>query len=621
MEESWADDLRDYEGQPRTATKSFPWPGASNLVIPLKAIFVDSIQSNLHAAIFNQQKLWTARVEDPNFIEHARASEDFMDHQARTRLQLRRQAKDWEFESVLFGTGFAKGMWLDDREYVPFPTSSGIQLTEVLHHYGPWLDPIPIEDIVVPIDARSINGPSHLRCQFIDHVSHLRWDQLKSREAYGYHIPREIENAGWSDWASDLKELRADLRGQEYLRREGFDIHEVWCNFPIHELRAFPNRKVRTPTGELITRQFAELVITYHMKSRTILRVLENWNHDSRRPFFSLPYVRRMNSLYGIGIGRMIHHISEGVSTIHNQRIDNSVLANTRLWKARKGSLPRGTTVFPGKVLWLDSPKEDLMGEQLGEVYPSSFENENVLRAYGERRTGVSDYRLGREDPTGKYSATATSTLALLRQSTEKLDFIVDEWRDTFSELGSWIFSQFKQYDYHQTDLLGREFGERSAEVAEALEAQGAQPDTAVYKFDLTATTAAVSRESDLQKSQLLFDITERFYAQALQLVGMVTAGVDQAGVPITDGQKEVVMEALAAGLALYRRILHAFDIKDIESYLPNSERLGALLSAGVQPLTPATSQVHAPIGGGPVPPSKRNGSAGPPHPAPPGRE
>lgn len=619
MEETWQEDLRDYESTPRTATKNFPWAGASNLVIPLKAIFVDSIQANLHTAIFSQLKLWTARVEDPNALNQAHEAEDFMDQQQRTRLNLRHRAKAWEFESVLLGTGFAKGMWLDDREIVPLPLpGGGTQLTEVLHHYGPWIDHIPIEDVVVPIDARSINGPTHLRCQFVDHVSHLRWDQLKSREDYGYKVPADLEDEGFSDWSRELKDLRASLRGQEYIRREGFDIHELWCRFPIHELKAFPRRRVKDTAGKTLDRKFAEVIFTYHPKSRTILRTLENWNHDGRRPFFALPYIARTNSIYGVGVGRMIHHVSEGVSTIHNQRIDNSTLANTRIWKARKGAIPRGTQVFPGKVLWMDNPKEDLMGEQLGEVYPSSFENENVLRAYGERRTGVSDYRLGREDPTGKYSATATSTLALLRQSTEKLDFVVDEWRDVFSELGSWTFNQYKQYEYHKTGLLEREFGpERAKMIAEAMELQGPQPDMAVYKFDLTVTTAAISKEADLQKNQILFDIIERFYMQAIQLTGMVTAGVDQAGVPITDAQKEVVMEALAAGLALFRRILYAFDIKDIESYLPNSERLGALLSAGVQPLTPATSQVPAQGGGGPTPPPQRNGGAGPAYPAP----
>lgn len=627
QEAEWREDLRTYNAVPRQKEKNFPWRGASNLIIPMKAIVTDSIVSRLHAAIFERERIFAAEFADPDAAQYKEVFEEVLDLECKNRINLERVSSLVEFDSVLFGTGFAKGSYRDERRVVRVPQMDGsANFQEIIDYYGPAIDHVPIEDLVLPGNAIALNGPQ--RCQAIHHRSRLRWDELETRKtSYGYNIKeletrtkgKGAEDTGSSDTSQEIKELREKLRGVETLRENTFEVVETWCYFPIHLLSRFPDRRVKI--GEqTLTRDFVELVITWHPKSNTILRVLENWNEIGWRPFFALPYIRRSDSVYGIGVGRAINGMNEALDTVHNQRIDNATIANTRIWKARKNSMPRSTSIWPGKVLWLDNPKEDLMAEAHGDVYSSSRENELILRGYIELRTGINDYNLGREDPTGRYSATATSTQLLLREGTRKFDFVIKDWRLVFGEMATWLVSQFRQYGYHYQDFLMQELGpEKAINFMLALDAQSPQPTYAVYKFGLRCTSVSDTKQARMEDNMALMQVTEQIYSQILLLAGNITRGVDQNGLPFTDAQKVVAWDAIEAGLTLYDRVLNAYDIKDTANYTITKDNLKEVLLAGAQQGAAQNAAQMLLSAGGAIPPGAPEGGAGQPNPSAPG--
>lgn len=626
QENDWREDLRTYNGTPRHKEKQFPWRGASNLVIPMKAIVVDSIVARMHSAIWDHDKLYRAAFEDPQVVESQSVFQDFIDTECRNHLKFEFTSSLWDFDSVLFGTGFIKGVWRDDRRLVKIPARDGSsEFREIFDYYGPSLMHTPIEDILVPGRTTAINGPE--RCQHITHISHLRWDQIKDRESKGYNVKALSNKVTKPDnhtltveVAPELKELRDKLVGIESIRQEGFEIFETWCYFPIHEFEKFPDRTVKI-AGKSIKRDYAELVVTWHPKTNTILRVLENWNEIGWRPFFALPYIRRSSSIYGIGVGRAIDSMNEALDMIHNQRIDNATVANTRVWKARKaGGPPRGTTISPSKILYMDDT-EALKPEQLGDVYPSSQSNELVLRGYIELRTGINDYNLGREDPTGRYSATATSTQLLLKEGTRKFDFIIRDWRQVYGEVATWLISQYKQYGYHYQDFIIYQLGPEKAQLLMlALDAQTDQPTFATYKFTLEVSSISDSKQARMESNMQLIQITEQIYSSLILLAGNITRGVDQQGIPFTPAQQIIAWDAIEAGLTLYNRILETLDIKDVENYtiskgtLQNAILSGAQQAAAEQAQN-ATLQL---LGAGAPQPGK--GGPNQPQPQPPAR-
>ena len=572
--EEWKMYLRSWEGKAPTDAKTFPWPDCSNIDTQIGSIMASAILSRLHQAIYSQDKTYKIGCQDsrPEVLELSGELDDALNFEARERIRMSRKTRMWESDAVYLGTGFLKGSWEDLRRIQYLPDRNGeIQAREVFDAYGPTIDHCPIEDILLPSDAAALNGPR--RCQFIDHVIPLRWDQLVARQAYGYEDVDDVKGKTYSAWELEIKEERDRVLGIQRIRREILDIHEIWCNFPVYELDAFPNRKVKIAGGKTQEREFVELCITYHAKTRTLLRVVENWYEDGKRPFWALSYIPRSTSVYGIGVARLVHLYQEGINTILNQRVDNGTVANTRFWKAKKLSVPRGMTISPSKVVFMDDPN-DLVGEQLGDLYPTAFSNEASLVNYAERRTGVSDYQLGRES-SGNYQATATSTLKLIDEGNVQWDYTLDEWRDSFAQLGMWLLSCFRQFGYAYDGILEQQFGPEKAEkIRRALEIVQSTPTYALFSMDLMVAKASTSAASDLQKTQVLMDMTERWYATLFDLIGRITRGVDENGVPFTDAQKAVAYEAIEAGMALYKRILHSMNVPDKESYLPNRQSL-----------------------------------------------
>jgi len=48
LNETWVKSLENYEG--KEGQKSFPWPGASNVVVPMTRTYTNSLASRLHTA-------------------------------------------------------------------------------------------------------------------------------------------------------------------------------------------------------------------------------------------------------------------------------------------------------------------------------------------------------------------------------------------------------------------------------------------------------------------------------------------------------------------------------------------------------------------------------------------
>jgi hypothetical protein len=596
-EHDWKDALRAYEGKPKTENKSWPWPDCSNQYIPLEAIVTDTIAPRMHRAIYSQDRIYKMETQDdrPEMADAARDLDSFANFEMRNRIRLSQKTQPAEWDSIQLGTGVLKGAYEDLRRVQLIPQQDGKPLaTEVFDAYGPCIDHVPLEDVLFPADATQVNGPN--RCLFVDHVIPMRWDQLVARKAYGYEGVDEIRGQLYTDWSLDIKEERDRLAGIQRIRRDHVgDIHEVWCNFPVYELEDFPNRRIEVANGKAIEREFVELCITYYMRQQRVLRVLENWYECGVRPFWAIPYIRRSSSIYGMGVWDISHRMVEGVSTIVNQRIDNSTVANTRIWKARKLSVPRGLQIFPSKVIQMDDPN-DLEPVAMGDVAPSTFANEQSLVGYIERRTGVSDAQQGRLGGGNEY-ATASGTMSILEEGNIRFDFTLDEWREHWASIGMWALSCFRQFGYHYTDALVREFGpDKAQRIQAALELFEGQPTYALFSMDLVVTKASDTEQAQVQRNQVLFDISERVYMRLLEIVGMVTRGMDATGAPITESQKVIVYEAIQAILGLYKRILHSFQISDTETYLPNMQALEQAATLDQQVL--AMNQMQAMQGG-----------------------
>ena len=165
-----------------------------------------------------------------------------------------------------------------------------------------------------------------------------------------------------------------------------------------------------------------EIHALYHKDSDQLMGVRYNMNKDLRRPYRKGVYFPIEHRWTGIGIAKQNDQFQEEVTTQHRQRIDNATIANMRMFKiSRMSGYGNKEPIFPGKQ-WFVDDMTHIDSIQLGEIYPSAYNNENQTVLYSQQRTGVNEVTLGM--PQVGTPGTATGDLARVQEGRKKFDYV-----------------------------------------------------------------------------------------------------------------------------------------------------------------------------------------------------
>jgi hypothetical protein len=93
--------------------------------------------------------------------------------------------------------------------------------------------------------------------------------------------------------------------------------------------------------------------------------------------------------------------------------------------------------------------KDDIEAIQITDVYPSSFENENVTLAHAQSRAGISPAIAGSggggpQKKTGSYSS--AGTLATMQESNSRVNLDASDFRHAHVKLGSLLTAMYAKY-------------------------------------------------------------------------------------------------------------------------------------------------------------------------------
>jgi hypothetical protein len=268
----------------------------------------------------------------------------------------------------------------------------------------------------------------------------------------------------------------------------------------------------------------------------------------------------RTNSIFGKGILEMCEHLQEATNTVFNQTIDNATIANAKCFKARKSAKNDIGDVYPGKTFYLDDPT-DIEEFMIGDIKQSNFLIHNLLQAYIERRTKVTDYTAGRESSLMKSRATATGTLALLQESGRHFDLVINNSRNALVELAYQTIELYLQYRpdkfFEVTDDKGL-----MKTIQLPMNISNVREE---YQFYCTATSLAVNKEIEKQTSLLLMQQLSGIFEQMTKLLMMLYS--PQMQLP-PDIQK-FTAEVLRSYFNLAKDLVLAFEKTDVSSYIP----------------------------------------------------
>lgn len=421
---SWISDLeawqKDYWAKPSMERRTFPFSGASNIVVPLTPIAVEATHARMETqlAAIDPFVAVTMRVGGKNnpladLAEGSRDFEEYMDWELGDNIKMLSNLESSRLELIKFGTGISKqGYEKIVKKAVKYIGEERIEF-DVVQKDGACVDSVPVARFIMPYVCQDPQtapwcGEEHSMTPF--EVKLREYSGLFYEGTYEKLLPWlvAVNNAAGQEAASgqQFTFTQENLENKTPVLPRRLDFFEIWCGFDVD--------------GDGIEE---EIMLYYHRMSRKLLGARYNWNEDLRRPYRHGVYLPVEHRFYGLGICKQNEQFQREITTIHRQRLDNATLANMRMFKVSKlsGYGPK-EPIFPGKMWFLDDM--DMVDTiQMGEIYPSAYNNEQGALIYSQQRTGINEVSLGM--PQQGTPGTATSDLARIQEGNKKFDYVM----------------------------------------------------------------------------------------------------------------------------------------------------------------------------------------------------
>lgn len=560
----WSDYEIAYRAYPEPY-KTTPFEGASNLVVPVIAMAVDPIHARLDTGIFKQDPVITLKALRKDVIEYTPSVQKFINYWLKHIAKMRQVASPRMLECTKLGTMVFKTVY--DREaykiktYDPKNDYEVIERTEV-RYAGPRPIGISLGDFLFPPNYQFLQD-----CHMVAERIRTTYWKLKIAEASGkiQNVDKlKGQESHQRTALEDARELAAQHVGVS--RNDDLVVYEIWFDYDV-DGNDLPEH----------------LVCTYHPETRTILQLRYNWYFNQKKPYVLIPYTVTNDSLYGVGLCEMVLPFQQAITKWEQMAEDNAYIANIRMFIVKKESgieeVPR---LYAGRCFFVDDPRTDFIPFATGDIYPSTLSERQNLFGLVEKRTGVSDYLTGRESPIIGTRATATSTLALIQEGTKRVEEVLENFREGFAEILLNCISIWMQYGLEGLDEMVLGDDKVAEDVRRFFDVVTQTNIHGTVAIDLTATDASGSRAA-LQQMQLqLIQIMMGYYEKLLEAMSIAIQMQQQGNMEAV----AVIKDTAVAARKLFTDLLHDYNIRNPEDYLPDLEKyLGGPTANGGPPI------------------------------------
>ena len=536
IERALMEDMRQYAGVPPIGERNRPIDDNPSLEMTIGAIGVDGIYANFIELVTQTSQLVTV-IPRKKFEQYADAVQDYIDWGCRESFNIEQALNVGSFECIWLGT---------------------------MAFYIPWVEKVRVTDRVKIIDR----GPRIIPLVFED-----------------FHLPEgsqgDIQTDPWCEmdiWVTSQNDL--DFRAKQgkygYYEQNRNNIQRAGNIHEMTQRRYDIARDQSAPAADEGLYHLCyrcaeydidddgineEIEIIRDASSGTVLDV--RYPTYQVRPFEMAVYQIRPRVAAGLGVQRMSYNFEEEVSILHTERVLNTRLANSRIWKASRSIAPFLNRVHPGQVVEV-SRTDEFSGEKMADVYPSSVQAEMMTIAFAERRTGVSDMaaggqRMGTRTPVG-------SAMAIIQAGNRR-------FTPPFRNMRNCYGAAIRQCIYRVQERVNLKDKAAISDVTEVLGEEKAalflelcdKSDNLVDAFDaqITAASISINREADRQGFLMLMNLWMTFQQQRLKLKQFAELG------PATPELKALAEAIEKAGLRLLKRFLRTFEtISDVDAYL-----------------------------------------------------
>ena len=398
--------------------KTFPWEDCSNVNVPLIQSQVDTFVAHVSDVVLSVSPVTMVQppaelASDPNVKDIASKVENLLNTIETQRMDLPSVLSDQLIPAALrTPAGIAKVAWREDYRQVkrivqgmepvidPLTQSPAIDGTgmpvmqpveqvveqQEVAYAGPKPEFVDLKDFVVyPLTAKSIDDAT-----LVGHKYRLTADKVKRRAADGYFYPDSTAVLDSLESEASVEDQRDDdtLEYEGLDKLSGFDAVYLW--------------EIIAPYDANKDGIEEDCLFTLEAKTGHIVRATEYPYFHGRRCYVkAVPYPRP-----GRFFGRCIPQILEGcqaeLNALHNQRIDSTTIAATKLFKLlRSSNLDHDNLgISPGKAIPVDS-MDELQEFTISPLIPG-IEYEDRAQMWAERATGANDVAQGKTTEADK---------------------------------------------------------------------------------------------------------------------------------------------------------------------------------------------------------------------------
>lgn len=545
-----------YLGTPAEATRNFPFPNAANTIVQVVGSTVDTMVARVMGLIYATHPLWAfsnyAKEKDMQKRrmreERRRQLEDFMDIVGMEPNELNLQPIEalWWTDATKLGTGFIKATYEHniESEVVGYEEQK-IKGNEVDIYKGPRVVNLRHEDVFADPSVDSLEKSAMVA------VRHkLYRTDLEDRAFRGIYDKAAVEAIMASpDRSQPRPTERTELQDQGITPPSMPESTAEWDIFECYFPWWHNKRKYR-------------LIVTYHKKTKKVLRKVFNFFPKNELPVKKTRLGNRTNGQYGHGYAELLEVYQDELSTTHNQRLDNATVANVRALRVspRARALDANMELYPTALLV--GEKDEIEAIQVGDVYPSTFKNEEQTLALVAARAGITPAVSGSgsggmQKRPAIYSA--QGTLAVMQENNSVVGFATSEFRHAHVQLGSLLTAMYGRFG---TDGREEMFGLDAQNLTEALEEFANNR----MRIPLRATTGSLNREADKQAGVIMAGLMQRHYTAVSQMMQAMNN-------PMIDPKTKAWMtNVVIASEQLHKKIVKDFGYEQPDIFVPEAE-------------------------------------------------
>jgi hypothetical protein len=562
MQESLKKWRRQREARPEQEQKDFPWPGASNVSVPLSMMNGNGVFSMLKNSIGSRDPFFKVKPTRGNDYATPEALEHLLDLMVESpyHLNLRQVNNTILYELATIGTQFVKVPWVIDRwQFKRRSTGGGLENVIKTRKDSPGIVPVRAEDFLCRPFYDDIQ-----RAPLIGQRIYLFEHELRQREAQGIYrnVDKVLEGGGLSELPDAKKDQleRMGISPDEGRDMKLYEIHEIYT-FQDIDNDGIPE----------------DIILWIDPVTETFLRT--EFNDLGVRPWVKFSYLQRPYQLYGMGTGWMSEHLQDEIDALHNMRIDGTKLSMLQMYVTRKGSgVAPGETFRPLKNIQVANPKEDFMPIKFPSIGYDTIQAEMMAKEYSDRATGAGDYQMGFESQAAGTAATASGTMFLAQQGTKVQQSIQQSVEASFSELARIVvFQMVRNADRTRESLLPM-LEESDASLLEE-NLLGKQVEDIPSAFHFSVKTTDIEQTEEARK-QAMLTLTQLYTMYGEKVFNMLPMIYGPQAQQVPPEIKEVAAKFFIGSTKMMEEVFETFDVDNTQQYLPYIQNLQMMVQA-----------------------------------------